>query len=155
MGLLGAFDHSRTARTGEGLRARQKLIWLTVVAFVAAWQIQNTYDITAIAVPFVGAVSIDPRLYVLFGAFAIIAATSPDAFGGMAMSSASLFDWGYFSLVTLTTMGYGDITPVRTPATALVTLEAVFGQFYIAVIVAQLVGMRMAKALEERAPPSH
>jgi phospho-N-acetylmuramoyl-pentapeptide-transferase len=43
------------------------------VSFVAAWQIQQTYDITAIAVPFVGAVSIDPALYVLFAAFAIVA----------------------------------------------------------------------------------
>ena len=73
VGLLGAFDDYLNARTGEGIRARQKLIWLTVVAFVAAWQIQQTYDITAIAVPFVGAVAIDPRLYVVFAAFAIIA----------------------------------------------------------------------------------
>jgi phospho-N-acetylmuramoyl-pentapeptide-transferase len=76
VGLLGAFDDYLNARTGEGIRARQKLIWLTVVAFVAAWQIQQTYEITAIAVPFVGPVPIDPALYVLFGAFAIIAAAN-------------------------------------------------------------------------------
>jgi len=76
VGLLGAFDDYLNARTGEGIRARQKLIWLTVVAFVAAWQIQQTYDITAIAVPFVGPVEIEPWLYVLFGAFAIIAAAN-------------------------------------------------------------------------------
>ena len=76
VGLLGAFDDYLNARTGEGIRARQKLIWLTVVAFVAAWQIQDTYDITAIAVPFVGPVSIDPWVYILFGAFAIIAAAN-------------------------------------------------------------------------------
>jgi len=49
---------------------------LTIVAFVAAWQIQQTYAITAIAVPFVGAVAVDPALYVLFAAFAIIAAAN-------------------------------------------------------------------------------
>lgn len=76
VGLLGAFDDYLNARTGEGIKARQKLIWLTVVAFVAAWQIQQTYDITAIAVPFVGAVAIDPWLYILFGAFAIVAAAN-------------------------------------------------------------------------------
>ncbi|HEY4633250.1 MAG TPA: phospho-N-acetylmuramoyl-pentapeptide-transferase [Candidatus Limnocylindrales bacterium] len=76
VGALGAFDDYLNARTGEGIRARQKLVWLTVVSFVAAWQIQQTYDITAIAVPFVGAVSIDPALYVLFGAFAIVAASN-------------------------------------------------------------------------------
>ena len=46
VGALGAFDDYLNARTGEGIKARQKLIWLTVVAFVAAWQIQQTYDIT-------------------------------------------------------------------------------------------------------------
>ena len=76
VGLLGAFDDYLNARTGEGIRARQKLIWLTAVAFVAAWQIQQTYDITAIAVPFVGAVTIDSRVYVLFATFAIIAAAN-------------------------------------------------------------------------------
>jgi phospho-N-acetylmuramoyl-pentapeptide-transferase len=76
VGALGAFDDYLNARTGEGIRARQKLIWLTVVAFVAAWQIQQTYAITAIAVPFVGAVPIDPWVYVVFAAFAIIAASN-------------------------------------------------------------------------------
>ena len=76
VGVLGAFDDYLNARTGEGISARQKLIWLTVVAFVAAYQIQQTYAITAIAVPFVGAVQIAPWLYVLFGAFAIVAAAN-------------------------------------------------------------------------------
>ncbi len=76
VGLLGAFDDYLNVKTGEGIKARQKLIWLTVVAFVAAWQIQDTYQITAIAVPFVGAVAIDPWLYVLFAAFAIVAAAN-------------------------------------------------------------------------------
>jgi phospho-N-acetylmuramoyl-pentapeptide-transferase len=76
VGALGAFDDYLNARTGEGIRARQKLIWLTVVAFVAAWQIQDTYNITAIAIPFLGNYLIDPWLYVLFGAFAIIAASN-------------------------------------------------------------------------------
>jgi len=76
VGALGAFDDYLNARTGEGIRARQKLIWLTVVAFVAAWQIQDTYNITAIAIPFLGNYLIAPWLYVLFGAFAIIAAAN-------------------------------------------------------------------------------
>jgi phospho-N-acetylmuramoyl-pentapeptide-transferase len=76
VGLLGAFDDYLNARTGEGIKARWKLLWLTAVAIVAAWQIQQTYDITAIAVPFVGSVDIDPRIYVVFAAFAIVAAAN-------------------------------------------------------------------------------
>lgn len=59
-------------------------------------------------------------------------------------SRHALFD--YFSLVTLTTMGYGDVTPVRSPATTFAWLEAVFGQFYIAVVVAQLVAVRLTQS---------
>src|SRR5262245_65315849 len=73
VGGVGAVDDYLNARTGEGIRARQKLIWLTVFSIFAAWQIQQTYAITAIAVPFVGAVPIDPILYVAFAAFAIVA----------------------------------------------------------------------------------
>lgn len=46
----------------------------------------------------------------------------------------------YFSFVTLTTLGYGDISPVEPVAQVLVILEAVTGMFYIAVIVASLIG---------------
>lgn len=50
----------------------------------------------------------------------------------------------YYSYVTLTTLGYGDITPVTSPAHSLATLEAIMGQFYIAVLVAHLVGMHVS-----------
>jgi hypothetical protein len=52
----------------------------------------------------------------------------------------------YFSLVTLTTVGYGDIVPTGGAARALVAIEAVLGQFYIAVLIAQLVGIRVSQA---------
>ncbi len=57
------------------------------------------------------------------------------------------FLFGYFSLVTLTTMGYGDITPISPGAASLSWLEAVFGQFYMAVVVAQLVGIRIGQRI--------
>jgi len=49
----------------------------------------------------------------------------------------------YFSFVTLTTLGYGDISPVSPVAQVLVVLEAVTGMFYIAIIVASLIGAAM------------
>jgi phospho-N-acetylmuramoyl-pentapeptide-transferase len=76
VGLLGAADDYLNARTGEGIRARQKLLWQTVVAVAAAWQIQNTYALSGFRVPFVGDVTIDPMLYVLFAAFAIVATSN-------------------------------------------------------------------------------
>ena len=46
------------------------------VAVFAAWQIQDTYDIVQIAVPFVGPVAIAPWAYIAFAAFAIVAMVS-------------------------------------------------------------------------------
>jgi voltage-gated potassium channel len=57
-----------------------------------------------------------------------------------------------YSFVTLTSLGSSDITPTSSPATSLTWLEAMFGQFYIAVIVAQLVGLRLAQALQQGDP---
>ena len=51
----------------------------------------------------------------------------------------------YYSLVTITTLGYGDITPVTEVAKAFSVLEAVVGQLYLVVAVAWLVGMYVSK----------
>jgi len=50
----------------------------------------------------------------------------------------------YFSFTTLTTLGYGDVLPISGSARAAVVLEAVLGHFYLAVLVARLVGMHIA-----------
>ncbi|GAB1596069.1 potassium channel family protein [Lysobacter claricitrinus] len=54
----------------------------------------------------------------------------------------SLNDGIYFSFVTLATLGYGDITPITPIARGLAVFEAIVGQFYLAVLVARLVGLR-------------
>lgn len=54
----------------------------------------------------------------------------------------------YFSFTTLTTLGYGDITPRDDFAQSLSTLEALVGQIYIAVLVARLVGLHIAQRVD-------
>jgi hypothetical protein len=51
----------------------------------------------------------------------------------------------YFSLVTITTLGYGDITPIGRQAASLAALEAVTGQIYLVVVVAWFVGMYVSR----------
>jgi hypothetical protein len=51
----------------------------------------------------------------------------------------------YFSFVTITTLGYGDVAPVSNVARALAAAEAVTGQIYLAVLVAALVGAYVAR----------
>ncbi len=58
----------------------------------------------------------------------------------------ALFD--YLSFTTLTSLGYADITPAGPPVYSLSWLEVIFGQFYMAVVVAQLVGLKLAEGLK-------
>jgi len=56
----------------------------------------------------------------------------------------------YFSLVTQTTLGYGDVVPVSPAARSLAVGQAVFGQLYLAVLIARLVALEIA---HRRDPP--
>jgi len=62
---------------------------------------------------------------------------------GLRADEFRLEDLIYFSFVTLTTVGFGDILPATHPARALAAAEAVVGSLYLAVFVARLVGLHM------------
>jgi len=55
------------------------------------------------------------------------------------------FNFLYFSCVTITTLGYGDVLPLSQQASALAILEAITGQMYLVVVVAWLVGMYVSR----------
>lgn len=79
-------------------------------------------------------------------AYLLIALTSPTAFVGQLHSHrlfphASPGDMIYFSIVTLTTAGYGDIMPVEPISRMVATMEMLFGTLYPTVILARLVGL--------------
>jgi hypothetical protein len=54
----------------------------------------------------------------------------------------------YFSFVTMTTLGYGDIGPLTPAARSLVTLEALLGQLFLAVLIARLVALHIMHETE-------
>ena len=74
-------------------------------------------------------------------------ALDPGSFQGLPQTGDDLrlLELQYFSFVTITTLGYGDVSPVSDAARALAAVEAVIGQFYLAVLVAALVGAYAAK----------
>jgi hypothetical protein len=57
--------------------------------------------------------------------------------------------WVYFSFSTLTTVGYGDITPVARVARSLSNMEALIGQLYPAIVLARLVSLPAEDARPE------
>jgi voltage-gated potassium channel len=59
-------------------------------------------------------------------------------------------DMLYFSLVTIATLGYGDIVPQTPVPRMLAVVEAVMGQFYVAILVAWLVGMFISHSLQSK-----
>jgi hypothetical protein len=97
------------------------------------------------------AVSIQAAIavYLLFGlgwanAYLLVMQRNPHSFQStVGLSSSSSAEWYYYSYVTLTTLGYGEITPLTRIARALAAGEAVTGQLYLAVLVARLIGMEI------------
>jgi phospho-N-acetylmuramoyl-pentapeptide-transferase len=104
VGVLGAVDDWLNARTGEGISARQKLLWQVVFAVFFAWQVQQTYGLNGFRVPFVGDVTIEPWLWVAFAAFAIVAASNAvnitDGLDGLA-GGTLVFSYVSFLIIAL------------------------------------------------------
>jgi len=78
--------------------------------------------------------------------YGVLEAAHPGSFNlpaGTLQTQPGLFR--YFSLVTITTVGYGDITPATPVARAFANLEAVVGQLYLVILVSWLVGTYVSK----------
>ena len=67
---------------------------------------------------------------------------------GPLQNSRIVFD--YYSLVTITTLGYGDVTPLTSVASSLSTLEAFIGQLYLVITVAWLVGVHVSQSIQKK-----
>jgi len=78
--------------------------------------------------------------------YGLLEVIEPNSFQFSQRLGAEGTEFIYYSFVTLTTLGYGDITPISNPAQSLSLLEAVMGQLYLAVLVARLVGIHIAQA---------
>lgn len=122
----------------------------SIFALIGFLTVAITFTLTQVAVGsdinanrLVGAVCVYLLLGVIWAMlYTLTNVASPGSFAGFSPTEDLGWDseWLYFSFVTMTTLGYGDILPVSATARALAYLQAVVGQFYIAVLVAGLVG---------------
>jgi voltage-gated potassium channel Kch len=123
------------------------LLWVLVVVLRAVFR-PSTRELDAVVGALCGFLLI---LMAFMRVHGLIEALHPDSYrtDGQPLSARSdamvLATFQYFSTITLTTVGFGDIVPV-TPAARLVTgLEAMVGQLYLAVVIATLVGRVAAR----------
>lgn len=96
-------------------------------------------------------------IYLLIGMFftfvyTVAGVAQPNGFnmGGVTYGKIEAFrDYIYFSFVTLTTTGYGDMLPSSSITRTLSILEAIIGPIYVAVMIARLVGLRISQEVKQ------
>lgn len=126
------------------------LVFYFIFLALAAWLVGGS-------VLFSGSVTFNTvvgsvALYLLIGLLFSIIYTVLLEFSPTAIKGLEATNWHdnmpsttYFSFVTLTTLGYGDMSPATHTAEVIVILEAVTGMFYLAIIVASLIGAMRLK----------
>jgi hypothetical protein len=127
----------------------------SILALIGFMVVAITFTMKQIAVSneintnrIIGAICVYLLLGVIWAmAYTIIEMISPGSFAGFSPMDDLGWDseWLYFSFVTMTTLGYGDILPVSATARGFAYLQAIVGQFYIAVLVAGLVSAYVSK----------
>ena len=164
IGLYGFKSESTFFRTGPGLA----IVIVFIVAIGAVMEWLQLYYIHLLMlfcfyvwavwlamrqVLFSGSISINEIvgaicIYLLMGLiwtlmYLFLAQSIPGAFNGLEQLVwyDNFANMAYYSFVTLTTLGYGDISPVAPVARFLVYMEAVVGAFYMAILVASLIGV--------------
>jgi hypothetical protein len=143
----GAFIHAEDPSVlTEWLSASGRLLAIAVLSLVIARAVFGSGRVSWHRVQGAVVLYLNFALF-FFTIYRLIVVLAPDAFKGLPPvgaehgSGAALL---YFSFVTLTTVGYGDITPLHPMARNMANLEAVIGQLYPATLLARLVSLELA-----------
>lgn len=83
-----------------------------------------------------------------FFIFAFLESAYPDTLNVDLESEGGMQDTFYFSFITLTTIGYGDFVPTSSLGQRIAILEGLIGQFYIAIVMAIIVGKYLSHKSE-------
>ena len=141
-GLVG-----NLADIAQPLAIATTLIGCAFFAYVTAIIFRDTFFSTYVSLnTIIGAICVYMQIGLFFGfAFTVVDLVDPSAFADIAHSESLVSRFIYFSFVTLTTLGYGDIAPLSPSARSLAVLEAIIGQVYLTVLVARLVGLHLSQ----------
>jgi len=143
--LLGGAAYLKESTAFEFISKISFALFVVITLVTILSHILRAKEVTADLV--MGAAS----AYFLFGlvwtfAYYFLEMLAPNSFTLKQGDGDVLGQLLYYSFVTLTTLGYGDITPLTHQARSLAICEAFIGQLYLAVLVARLVGLHIAYA---------
>ena len=135
------------------------IIWLLFIVYVTSSELRSVLKQREVTTE---TICMAVSVYLLMGfSFALLYAfmfqRHPESFAGIVTGNAApptefqhFFPvFGYFSLTTISTIGFGDITPVTLQARYAAVAEGITGQFYMAILVARLVGMQMSRSADQ------
>jgi voltage-gated potassium channel len=132
------------------------ICWLLFLVFVTLSELRSVLkqrEVTSETICM--AISVYLLMGVTWGfLYVVMFQLHPESFGGLPAANPghptnlqTIFPvLGYFSLTTLSTIGFGDITPLTLQARYAAVAEGITGQFYLAILVARLVGMQMTQS---------
>lgn len=127
-------------------------LWLTLTATFSVIVARAVYRRGAITTHrIIGAIMLYLMIALIFASlYLFVGGFFPDAFEHMTIDDTPTLgaEVIYFSLTTLTSVGYGDITPINPIARALCNLEAICGQLYPAILIARLVSLHLVDSQE-------
>jgi voltage-gated potassium channel Kch len=141
--VANIFEHRELVRVPDEVSGLAFLVFVTAVLVTS---IISNPSVTADTLA--GAVSAYFLIGITFGlAYLLIESLVPGSFRDTIQPGKRFIpaDFTFFSFVTLTTVGYGDIVPWGTHARALAVVESVLGIMYPAVLVSRLVGLQSQK----------
>ena len=134
------------------------LAFIATTAGFVAWSAWRQESVGAESL--IGAVAVYFLIgYLWAGVFSLIEFASPGSFSsvcdprpdGMADCRPEFATFPrliYFSFVTMTTLGYGDVVPLTRPAEGVAAMAAVSGQLFLAMVIGRLVSLYMGKRSE-------
>jgi hypothetical protein len=134
-------DNWISATSLDGIEASLDLVVISILVVLILMQVYRAGPVTRQRIE--GAIAVYLLLGVLWSQiYFMVHFFDPGALQGVSDTEHRLASrLMYFSFVTLTSTGYGDVTPLTPPAQSLANLESVVGQLYPAILLARLVSL--------------
>jgi Ion channel len=151
--ITAAAGWARLGSSEQWVSVLSLLMWIVFLVLLAVAILFRVFEEGEINVHRIqGAVAVYLLLGVIWaGCYRLVVEADPTAFNfpAVADEGSLMSKLVYFSFVTLTTVGYGDITALDTGARSLAMLEALTGQLFPAVLIARLVSMEVSHRMEK------